>query len=217
MKIRNATPADAPHIARLMEAVWQDEPADPAHIVRTIEQGNRTTLVAEEQGHLLGFIDAFGTTFWELDLMAVDPAAQGKGIGKQLTYQALEAGQKAGFAVSRGLVAVSNDASQAVMRRMGLIPAGISTLYVFSGQPGENPTPVAHPDVTPVLTFRYTGGWLNDPFTLETFHGAAALRTVQQWDVVGAVIPDYDTLAIAAADSAGYQRIGDYRWWTKAL
>jgi GNAT superfamily N-acetyltransferase len=217
MKIRNATSADAPHIARLMETVWQDELADPAHIARAIERGNRTTLIAEESGQLLGFIDAFGTTFWELDLMAVGPAEQGKGIGKQLTYQALEAGRTTGFAVSRGLVAVSNDASQAVMRRMGLIPAGISTLYVFAGQSGENCAPVAHPDVTPVLTFRYTGGWLNDPFTLETFHGAAALRPVQQWDVVGAVIPDYDTTAIAAAQNAGYERIGDYRWWTKAL
>lgn len=217
MKIRTATPADAPHIARLMESVWQDEAADAAQIVRAIEQGNRSTWVAEEDGNLLGFIDAFGTTFWELDLMAVAPTAQGKGVGKQLTYRALEAGREAGFKVSRGLVAVSNDASQAVMRRMGLIPGGIATLYVYSGGGGDVTIPLLHPDMTPVQTFRYTGGWLNEPFTPETFRAAAGLCSQKQWEVVGAVIPDHDTNAIAAAAHAGYEKIGDYRWWTRAL
>lgn len=217
MNLRNATPADAPAIARLMLAVWTDEPPDSAHIADVLEKGNRTTLVAEEDGTLLGFIDAFGTTFWELDLMAVDPAAQGKGIGKQLTYRALEAGRTKGLRVARGLVALSNIASQSVMRRMGLVPAGISTLYVFSKQGADVTIPLVHPDITEVQTFRYVGGWLNAPFTSESFRAAAALCPIKKWDVVGAVIPDDNTVALAAAQSAGYEKVGDYRWWTKAL
>lgn len=217
MNIRVATSADAPAIARLMLSVWSDEPADPARIVRVLEQGSRTTLVAEEDGKILGFIDTFGTTFWELDLMAVNPAAQGKGIGKQLTYRALESGRANGFRVARGLVALSNIASQSVMRRMGLIPAGISTLYVFSKHVTGVTTPLLHPNVTEVKTFRYSGGWLNEPFTPEMFRAATALCTSKNWDVVGAVISDYDTVALAAAESAGYEKAGDYRWWTKAL
>jgi GNAT superfamily N-acetyltransferase len=217
MNIRVATSTDAPAIARLMLAVWSDEAADSTHIAHVLEQGNRTTLVAEEDGNLLGFVDAFGTTFWELDLMAVDPAAQGKGIGKQLTYRALEEGSSKGFRVARGLVALANIASQSVMRHMGLIPAGISTLYVFSEQVADVTTPLLHPNVTEVQTFRYSGGWLTDPYIPEVFRAAAALCPTKKWDVVGAVIPDDDTVALAAAQSAGYEKVGDYRWWTKAL
>lgn len=217
MKLRNATPADAETIASLMLAVWRDEPPNAAHIAQTIELGNRTTLVAEADGELLAFIDAFGTAYWELDLMAVAPAAQGKGIGKQLTYAALESGKQAGFRVARGLVAVSNDASQGVMRRMGLIPAGISTLYVCSAPSDTVTIPLGEVRVTEVRTFRYLGGWLNAPFTSELFRVAAALCPLKKWDVVGAVIPDVEADALAAAQSAGYEKVGDYRWWTKAL
>ncbi len=217
MNIRVATSADAPAIARLMLEVWGDEPADSTHIAHVLEQGNHTTLVAEDDGKMLGFIDAFGTTFWELDLMAVDPAARGKGIGKQLTFRALESGRANGFRVARGLVAISNIASQSVMRRMGLIPAGISTLYVFSAHVCDVTIPLVHPNVTEVQTFRYTGGWLTEPFTSEMFRAAAALCPIKKWDVVGAVIPDYDTVALVAAQSAGYENVGDYRWWTTVL
>jgi hypothetical protein len=149
--------------------------------------------------------------------MAVDPAAQGKGIGKQLTYRALAEGSSNGFRVARGLVALSNIASQSVMRRMGLIPSGISTLYLFSEQVADVTIPLVHPNVTDVQTFRYSGGWLNEPFTSEMFRAAAALCPIKKWDVVGAVIPDYDIVALAAAQSGGYEKVGDYRWWTKSL
>ncbi len=217
MQIRAAHPNDATGIARIMAAVWPEEPPDVDRIAAALGRGTRSTVVAENNGTIVGFIDAFGTDFWELDLMAVDPAAQRQGIGKRLTDAVLQAGKAKGYTRTRGLIAVDNIASQQNVSRMRLTHDNVvCALYVKSE--GQAMVDVeVETFLTPVETFRYRGGWVHPPFTETTLANAAAVRATQGWEIVGAVIPATHHVAIAAAQRLGYEHGGDYRWWTMAL
>lgn len=215
--IRQARPDDAAAIARIMETVWPEEPPVADRIAAAIERGNRSTYVAENESGVVGFIDAFGTDFWELDLMVVDPIVQRQGIGKRLTDAVLQDGKVRGYTTTRGLIAVNNVASQQNVSRLGLAHDEVMcSLYVTSeghhASDGEG-----NASLTPVETFRYRGGWVNEPFTEDTLAAAVRIRTEREWDVVGAVIPVTEEEAIAAAQRLGYEHVGDYHWWTMTL
>ena len=95
-------------------------------------------LVAERGGHVVGFtaIDVSeGRTEGEIYMLAVDPAAQGLGIGTGLTDAAVDVIRQAGFAVA--LVGTGGDPghapARATYRRAGFIPVPSEHLYLLLG------------------------------------------------------------------------------------
>ncbi|MGH6998980.1 MAG: GNAT family N-acetyltransferase, partial [Phenylobacterium sp.] len=107
IQIRAAAPADAAHIARLHDEVWRETYRDLAtraawdaltEAVRRArweevlgeDHPRRTTLVAEQDGRIVGFGTACAPTEavfggrGEVRWLHVDPAVQGGGIGRRL-------------------------------------------------------------------------------------------------------------------------------------
>ena len=138
--VRAALPADATGIARVALEVWPDETLDEAHVGRLIGEGRRATQVAELDGEVVGFVDGFltetanGEPRWEVDLLAVSPRAQGRGVGKLLVRASLDAARGFGARMARGLIRVDNVASERVFAANSFEPDETpSQLRVGSG------------------------------------------------------------------------------------
>lgn len=79
-------------VIRLCEAEgWPSFPADPERAVRVLTAPGVTTVVAVEEGTVLGFAQLFsdGELQAFLALLAVDRARRGAGIGRSLVSEAL--------------------------------------------------------------------------------------------------------------------------------
>ncbi len=229
--VRRASPADAPGIARVKAAAWPEESLpDPDHIARVLAQPEHAAHVAlDGDGSVLGFVDGFVTLSptdalrWEVDLLAVHPDCQGRGIGRALVEVSTAAGQEMGVSFARALIRVDNVGSQRAFARCGYrLDGAVCALYI--SQPVVEtrqavslphiPTGEAH--FVSVTTFTYRGLWLEGGLGAEAFQAAQAIRDHNGWDVAGAVIPPAQPEAIRAAEAAGYTLVGPYQWWIRA-
>lgn len=126
LAIRCATPADAAEIAALHVAVWRatyrdlapqeamralDVPFRTARWTEMLARGERTVLVAERDGRIVGIGTAGAATVPELQghgeilYLYVDPTHVRAGIGRELMSNLALALQKAGFrSVALGVV-----------------------------------------------------------------------------------------------------------------
>jgi GNAT superfamily N-acetyltransferase len=215
--VRRAKASDAPSIAAVAAEVWPEEPLDSANIRQLLAESGRTTLVAELDGSVVGFVDGFvtraasGAQRWEVDLLAVSSAARGRGVGRRLVVESVAAGIAIGAEQSRGLVRVGNVASERVFSACGFIPdESESKLWVAEGLlPDETQ---ASPRVVPVRTFRYAGLWLEEV----TVDGLGAFRPAgDDRSVIGTVIRVVDRAANDAAAAVGMQATGLYRFWQR--
>ena len=94
LRIRNAVPADAEPLAVLEQAVFDTDRISRRSFRTLIERPTAVTLIAEEDGRLLGYamiLFRAGTGLARLYSLAVAPEARGKGAGRKL----LEAAEKA--------------------------------------------------------------------------------------------------------------------------
>jgi ribosomal protein S18 acetylase RimI-like enzyme len=95
--------------------------ADAKRIAVLLTKPERITYVAESQGHVVAFVDAFltlsavGVRHWEVDLLAVHPDFQRRGFACQLIDIITSSGQDMGAVLTRALVHVDNQASQATL------------------------------------------------------------------------------------------------------
>lgn len=104
LRLRNATPEDAQHLAGLVEAAYghyverlgvRPRPMN-ADYAEVAERSGVT--VAEEEGEIVGLIvcevtaEGFG-----VDNVAVAPSQQGRGVGRALLEHAEEAALRSGF------------------------------------------------------------------------------------------------------------------------
>ncbi|HEX3722520.1 MAG TPA: GNAT family N-acetyltransferase [Nitrolancea sp.] len=215
--IRSATRDDAGGIVAVAADVWPEDPLDVAEIERLIAETPRATLVAELDGHVVGFVDGF-TTFasndasrWEVDLLAVASHAQGCGLGRQLVEQSVQIGLATGAAQCRALIRIGNVASERVFMACGFSPDhDESDLLVTEGF--RIPSTGAALHVVPVQTFRYSGIWLEEV-------NADALRSLNKsmdGSVVGAVIPVADRASHIAAVAVGMEPAGRFRFWRRS-
>ncbi|KZE94777.1 putative N-acetyltransferase YafP [Agromyces sp. NDB4Y10] len=78
-------------------AAWAPDDLDPA--AWAVRRAERNTVVAEVDGRVVGFTDVDATGY--LDMMYVDPAVGGRGVGRALLAWALEEASRAGAEVVR--------------------------------------------------------------------------------------------------------------------
>src|SRR3972149_6121657 len=108
IEIRRATTEDTGPIGEIIGYVW-GETVDSARIAAIISSREHDTWVAVCDGKAAAFVDSFptrsaeGVARWEVDLLAVHPDFQGRGLARKLVAaSAAEAGRR-GLALARGL------------------------------------------------------------------------------------------------------------------
>ena len=120
--VRLARPDDAEAMHRILQETWgeslrfdvfADHISSPQHQV----------FVAVEAGEVVGFLSAFlvsnPTPRWEIDLIIVRSASQGKGIGTSLIQEALTYGSRLGVRSAKASIRIDNYASQQAFAKVG--------------------------------------------------------------------------------------------------
>jgi GNAT superfamily N-acetyltransferase len=218
--IRRARPDDAPAIAALRTAVWPDETVNAAYMAEVIQSPDHATLLAMHDGMAAGFVDGFltlapeGSRRWEIDLLAVAPAHQGRGMGKALVAAATAIGPEFGTQLARALIKVDNQASQRAFRACGY-QSEVNTriLMVLSGSSHGEVLPDSESFLIPVATLGYRGLWVEGVLSAQSLTTASAIYARHQWDIAGTVIAEDDAVALDLAAQAGYMSVGRYHWW----
>lgn len=220
--IRRAGPDDAPALAAVHAACWPAERIPVEHLTRALALPDRVTLTAETDGTTIGFVDGFLTTGvdgrrrWEVDLLAVHPAARGRGVGRRLIAACAAAGIAFSPDCIRALIREDNIASQRAFAAAGFAPAPtLCRLLVNTtgSDLGHEPPPGVH--LVPVVTLTYRGVWIEGALSAEAFAAASAMRARRGWDVAGCVIPLAQGEALRAAGEVGYTVVGDFAWWLR--
>jgi len=220
ISIRAAGVKDAPAIAALKGQVWPDEESDAVQVARALSHPAHHASVALAGEEVIGFVDGFttlsgeGVLRWEVDLLGVHPSMRCFGVGEKLARENLAHGRGQRAAHARALIHVENQASCRVFHRCGFEPIGGVDVLLISRNPpsGEmKGKPGAH--FVPVVTFNYSGAWLEPPFDEGVFLHARSVQHSAGWKIMGAVIPNEDLCLVNAAAAAGYIHAGRYRWW----
>jgi len=138
--IRPAAAADAAAIAAIYRPYVEDSrisfeelAPDAAEIARRMagdKPGLYPWLVAEEDGGLLGY--AASSPFrsrpayrWIVETgIYLDPAAQGRGVGRALLSRLVALLERQGFAAAIGAIALPNNASVALHEKLGFFHTG---------------------------------------------------------------------------------------------
>ena len=220
--IRPAQTSDAAGIAVVQVKVWPDEHADIQRIANVIEDTDHMTHVAEKDGHIVGFVDGFitrseaGRLRWEVDLLAVHPDFQQRGIAKRMIRASGQSGREFGVILSRTLIHVDNRGSMKAFAGCGYHVQGEQCgLFISSS---DNPLlqqeTEANSYLVSVRTMKYYGLWVEGKLSEAGFKVANAVRVQHNLDLAGVVIPGREAAAVRAACSTGYQYIGQYQYWT---
>lgn len=220
--VRRATPEDAPAIAAVKLACWPDEAVDATHIAGIIAEPDHATMVVVVDGILVGFVDGFltlaseGTRRWEIDLLAVDPESQGRGLGRVLIGACFGTGRRFAPRFARALIALDNMASQHAFARAQFTrqPGALSLMIATDGTDRAAPAPPdAH--LIPVQTLGYRGVWLEGTRTPEAFAAARTVRARFGWETAGTLIPHTRPDLQARGEASGFTPVGDFEWWVR--
>src|SRR4051812_12129153 len=140
-EIRTAKITDIVEIGRIIVAVWPDSTVNTYRIEKVLNDPTHLTMVYEIKEQVVGFADGFLTTSgdgikrWELDLLAVHPDFQRRGIASALVTANTEIGKSMGAEIARGLVAVDNIGSQRAFSKSGYETNGVvCELMIASGE-----------------------------------------------------------------------------------
>ena len=224
LQMRVSTAGDAEAIARVKDAIWPEEATAPDYIAQVIQQPDHDTILALDNEHIVGFVDSFitlggaGQRRWEVDLLGVHPAYQGRGIGSQLMQATTTAGWQIGAEYARGLVAVANVSSQKAFARAGYtVEERPLNLWVSAINRDQLPVvssqlPAAS-FLIPVITLNYRGIWLEGQLSAAALLAAQAICSRRGWDIAGALIPVVDTRLNKAAHKANYVFVNQYQFW----
>jgi GNAT superfamily N-acetyltransferase len=220
LEIRLAAKCDVPEVVRIKQSVWPGEVSNPDYITAVLERSDHETLVAVLDGRVAGFVDSFLTVSasrqprWEVDLLAVHPSYQGRGLAARLVSASTAAGRRLGASVARGLVGIHNSASQRTFARCGYsTDCEVYHLYVSTSGSNRNPEFMGHVHAIQVLTLNYCGLWLEGYLTEAACAAAEGIRIREQRDVVGAVLSAANQAQIQVARNMGFVCVGDYQWW----
>ena len=239
-------PAGAGHeiaIAKLMLAIWPHAEADPTQISRAMGQQGHLCLVALAGDELVGFSDGFvtrsaqGVSRWELDLLAVDPAWQGHGIGQQLIREQTGAGLRQGAFMARALIHCYNRPSQRAFSHCGFrCRPEVLALCVHPRPEELEASDFSGWHAVTVETLAYSGIWLEGDFStpqdscgaeidqmISGQHSAAVSRAPTAWPLpesgsnvrVGMLVPRTRSTLIGQALRCGFSFAGNYQTWIR--
>jgi ribosomal protein S18 acetylase RimI-like enzyme len=213
--MRQAVQTDAPALAQLLQATGLDDNPDPEWIARVILETNHATLVEQDGNHLTGFVDSFttgasdGRLRWEIDLLGVHPDYRGRGIAQELVRASVESGRQMGASLARALVRTDNRASLNTFMRCGFtLLDETHDLYISSSASSARLSAPPGSHLISVCTLTYSGVWVEGRLSPEALRCAQSARARFGWDVAGGVIP----AGGLAAEEAGYEWAGQYRW-----
>ncbi len=222
--ITRASSRDAQAVAAVKDAVWPENYTAAEEIAAVIEQTDHVTLIARFDDQPAGFVDGFttlaqdGTRRWEVDLLAVHPAYTRRGVARALVTASTEAGRQMMATMARGLVEVSNIASQRTFAGCGYRPADeVCSLYIAAGLVVGDSAEAESLYTVAVRTLNYRGLWLEGAWSRAGFQVARHLCALQGLAIAGAIIPHSETQAAQWAQEADYQPVGDYQFWTRSL
>ncbi|MCA0453077.1 MAG: GNAT family N-acetyltransferase [Chloroflexi bacterium] len=226
IQIRRADKQDATQVRAVIQSVWPENIPDIQRIQSVIKDEQHVTLVSGCDGQIAGFVDGFMTVMvdgrrrWEVDLLAVMPQFQRRGIASALVEACTQAAQTMGAAFARGLVAVGNTGSEKAFARCGYVTDEIANELVVAGRADKTlpPEPMdIIPYLIPVQTMNYAGLWVEGQRTRLGLQAALSRLSATTLDVAGAVIPADEKALIADALVLGFERSGRYRWWQRLL
>ena len=165
LDIQLARPDDAQAIHLILQETWgesllfdvfMDHISSPEHQV----------FVAVEAGEIVGFLSAFlvssTTPRWEIDLIIVHSANQGKGIGTSLIEEALAYGSNLGTRSAKASIRIDNYASQHAFSKVGFTTdAQVRSLFIWDPLACKSTTNVPETvHLIPVDTLMYRGLWI---------------------------------------------------------
>lgn len=228
ISLRRAEVADVEGIATVVRDVWKQD------ILRTIcrahiEDDASALWITTEDGAVTGFVSAFltvaddGRRRWEVDLIAVRAASQGRGLGTRLIRHVCKAGQARAITLTRALIRVENVLSQRAFENAGFTTDGRRhRLLLWPPGTGGERRPYAGPvDLIPVDTLTYRGLWMEELTSVSAQEQRRAVRAARSTVAAegrlntGAVIPadEENRLAPDLRDQAHVH--GEYLWFEK--
>ncbi len=227
--IRRAMPDDAKAMSAIAQAAFGEalEP-DPVRLAKVLSQG--LNFVALSRGRVVGFVGNFltrsssGRLRFELDLLAVAADARGAGIGAALVAASVEAAKTAETDEIRALVASSNQTMQRLCQAGGFERDQTSrALYVLDAPKGlgagadVSSALLKDARLTPVYTLTYSGIWLEGEISPGAIDEARERAFADGMSRIGAVIPQADSRLAALLLANGFEKVGDFDWWSIRL
>lgn len=219
--------ADATGIIEVIKTVWG---IDAPHAHHLIENKKQLAWTAVEHGQVVGFVSSFltsvigGVRRWEVDLLAVLPSAQGKGLGQKLIEATTQDARTYRVKFARGLVRTDNVPAQKTFESAGYTTSGkIYNLYVWPPQQADSPIiPRSTVSILPIDTLTYRGVWVEGlegqlVSEAERMAGIAAARALayrEGRDHASALVPVDVHLPENAVMDASLQ--GQYQWWRRS-
>ena len=225
LQVAVATIEHATEIARVAaDALNAKVEAKSTHVIRTLDAGY--TYAALGDGRVVGFVSNFltrdgqGRSRFELDLLGVAPAWQGRGIGALLVARSMRAARYSEAATIRALVRRDNYPMQRLCARSGLQrSARDSQLWTsLAAQPAGNCDQESSARIIAVDTLTYSGFWLEGALSQGAIDAARKLLRAQpDRSVIGAVVSEQDGRAVDLLRANAFDRIGDFHWWALTL
>lgn len=219
---------DVEGIEAIVREVWEREIL-PDVARAQIADPEAALWVAKEKDSVVGFASAFQTLDrwdrrrWEIDLVAVRPGQQGRGLGQKLIRRVSREAASRGAALARALVGLENAPSQRAFQKAGFtMERLVHRLLLWA--PLSAPTPALCPrriSLVPVDTLTYRGVWiegLDDAGQSERGAAVAAARSLvaqQGRESAGAVLPRDKIGLLPRTVRAEAENRGDYYWFSK--
>jgi GNAT superfamily N-acetyltransferase len=217
-------------IRAIVHDIWEQDIIP--HVCEAQIQGDASAVwVAKEHDRVLGFVSAFLTMDraasrrWEVDLLAVQPTSQGRGLGQGLIQRVCQDAEGCAAVVARAAVRVGNLPSQRVFEKIGFSTDGqVHQLLLWSPQAGQDPVLLpAGASLLPVDTLTYRGLWIEGLTRLR--HGeqrsvvATARATIAREDRLntGAMVPLEETHLLEPDLRSQAKMHGEYRWFIKPI
>lgn len=230
--LRRARPDDVPGIAAVVREVW-DQDILPDVCAAQTRCRACALYVAAEGDDVAGFVSAFATADkdggrrWEVDLLAVRPAARGRRLGQPLVEAACADERARDVPVARAAIGVDNVASQNTFENAGFTTDGEGHRLLVWTPVRDNGSVVYGGSVAlvPVETLTYRGLWL-EGLTASSVDQDEQRSAVQMARSIvaregrhntGAMIPAIDRRRLAPELEASAHVIGEYLWFTKKL
>jgi GNAT superfamily N-acetyltransferase len=225
-EIRKAQDGDAAGIGKTVSLIWPTSTISLERIRNVLNDEAHVTTVSIIDGAVVGFADGFLTTShegakrWELDLLAVQPDFQRRGIASTLIAANTHAGQLRGAEMARGLVAVTNIGSQRSFARCGYVTDEVICELLVASESEQSTGDVKTDqgfDFIRVNTINYSGLWIEGQRTHDQLANAIRQIAYSQYNLVGMVVPIEETRIIQDGFSLGFESVGRYQWWQRPL
>ena len=228
--IRLAQIDDAEAIQRILQETWGDSLLFDVFSDH-ISSPEHQVFVAVEAGEVVGFLSAFLVSNpvprWEIDLIIVRSASQGKGIGTSLIEEALIYGSRLGVSSAKASIRIDNYGSQRAFAKVGFTTdAQVRSLFLWKPLAFRFVADVPETvHLIPVDALTYRGLWI-DGFVESQFSEQTqrdVIRTAQSriFDEdrlnTGMFIPDDLKDLIAPDLLTGATNHGQYHWWQYAF